>query len=143
VNVLVDTSVWSLALRRQPHDLNPQEGLQVHGLTDLITEDRAKIIGLSRQEILAGIKNFAQFEKLRKYLRAFPDEPIGTTDHEGAARAGNDRRAKGIVVSTVDILICAIALKRNLLIHTTDPDFKNYARVLPVKFYSIAKSAGS
>ena len=143
MNVLVDTSVWSLALRRKRNDLNPQEGLHVHGLTELITEGRAKIIGLIRQEILSGIKNFAQFEKLRKYLRAFPDEPIGTTDHEVAARAGNDCRAKGIAVSTVDILICAIALERNFLIHTTDPDFKNYARVLPVKFYSIAKSAGS
>jgi len=62
VNVLVDTSVWHLALRRKSHKLNPEEGLHVHGLTELITEGRAKIIGLIRQEILSGIKNFAQFE---------------------------------------------------------------------------------
>jgi predicted nucleic acid-binding protein len=143
VNVLVDTSVWSLALRLKPHDLNPEERLHVQGLAELITEGRAKLIGLIRQEILSGIKTIAQFEKLRKDLRVFPDEPIGTTDHEVAARAGNDCRTKGIAVSTVDILICAIALRRNFLIHTSDPDFKNYARVLPLKFYSIAKPAGS
>lgn len=143
MNVLADTSIWSLALRRKSQDLNAEQRLQVQALAELITEGRAKLIGLVRQELLSGIKNIAQFEKLRKFLRAFPDEQISTTDHEDAARAGNECRAKGIAVSTVDILICAIALKRNLLIYTTDPDFKNYARVLPLKFYAIAKPAGS
>jgi predicted nucleic acid-binding protein len=122
--------------------LNPEERLHIQGLAELIREGRAKLIGLIRQEILSGIKTTAQFERLREYLRAFPDEPIGTTDHEAAARAGNDCRAKGIAVSTVDILICALAIKRSFLIHTTDPDFKNYARILPLKFYSVTKPAG-
>ena len=141
MNVLVDTSVWSLALRRKPQDLNAEQHSQVQGLAELITEGRAKLIGLIRQELLSGIKAIAQFEKLRRSLRAFPDEPISTSDHEAAARAGNECRAKGIAISTVDILICVIALKRNLLIYTTDPDFKNYARVLPLRFYAFAKPA--
>ena len=138
MNVLVDTSIWSLALRRKPYDLNAEHQLQVQGLAELITEGRAKVIGLIRQELLSGIKTIAQFEKLRRFLRAFPDEPISTSDHEAAARAGNDCRARGIATSTVDILICAMALRRNLLIYTSDPDFKTYARVLPLNFYRIA-----
>ena len=144
MNVLVDTSVWSLALRRKPHDLSAQQQLQVQGLGELIAEGRAKLIGLIRQELLSGIRTTAQFEKLREFLHAFRDEPVGTPDYEAAARVGNDCRAKGIAVSTVDILICEVALRRNLLVYTTDPDFKNYARVLPLKFHSITeKPAGS
>lgn len=138
MNVLVDTSVWSLALRRKAHDLNAGERLRVEGLAELIREGRAKLIGLIRQELLSGIKTVPQFEKLREVLRAFPDEPVTTGDHEAAAKASNHCRTKGITVSAVDILICAVALQRNLLIYTTDPDFKNYARVLPLKFCAIA-----
>ncbi len=138
MNVLVDTSVWSLALRRKAHDLNAGERLRVEGLAELISEGRAKLMGLIRQELLSGIKTIAQFEKLREVLRAFPDEPVNTDDHEAAAKASNDCRTKGITVSAIDILICTVALQRNLLIYTTDPDFRNYARVLPLKFYAIA-----
>jgi predicted nucleic acid-binding protein len=138
MNVLVDTSVWSLALRRKVHDLNAGERLRVEGLAELIREGRAKLIGFIRHELLSGIKTVVQFEKLREVLRAFPDEPVTIVDHEAAAKASNDCRTKGITVSTVDILICAVALQRNLLIYTTNPDFKNYARVLPLKFYAIA-----
>jgi len=136
VNVLVDTSVWSLALRRKPQVLNAEQQLHVQGLGELITEGRAKLIGLIRQELLSGIKTVAQFEKLREFLHAFRDEPVGTPDYETAARVGSDCRAKGIAVSTVDMLICAVALGHNLLVYTTDPDFKNYARVFLLKVHA-------
>jgi len=138
MNVLVDTSVWSLSLRRKQKDLNARELLLVEELAQLIRDGRARLIGLIRQELLSGIKTSAQFESLQEILRAFPDEPINTQDYEAAAKASNDCRAKGIVVSAVDILICAVALQRNLLIFTTDPDFRNYARVLPLKFHSVS-----
>jgi predicted nucleic acid-binding protein len=137
MNVLVDTSVWSLALRRKPEDLTAPERLIVDELADLTREGRARVIGLVRQELLSGIRTAAQYEKLRLALRAFPDEPIGTTDYEAAARASNDCRAVGIVASVVDALICQVALGRKWNIFTTDPDFKAYARVLPIKLHSV------
>ena len=136
MNTLIDTSVLSLALRRKPLDLSTIERSAVAELAEVIREGRGRIIGPVRQELLSGIKNPAQYEKLRLTLRAFPNEPIGTSDYELAARAGNDCRSKGIVVSTVDILICAIALARQWSIFTMDPDFENYARVLPIKLHS-------
>jgi predicted nucleic acid-binding protein len=136
VNVLVDTSVWSLALRRKAHDLNAFEKSTVAELSELIREGRARIIGLIRQELLSGIKSPSQYEKLRATLRAFPDLPVTTADHEAAATASNACRAKGVVVSLVDILICAIALARHCSIFTADPDFQNYARILPIKLHS-------
>ncbi len=43
--VLVDTPVWSLALRRKPGDLNPREQALTRALAELIREGRAQIVG--------------------------------------------------------------------------------------------------
>ncbi len=136
MNTLVDTSVWSLALRRKPGDLNPAERSIVAELKEVIQEGRARLIGPVRQELLSGIRDSAQYEILRLNLRSFPDQPIETAEYEAAAKAGNECRAHGIAVSTVDILICAVSIIRQYSIFTLDPDFKNYARVLPLKLHS-------
>lgn len=139
MNVLVDTSIWSLALRRRAKDLNPAERAAVAELTNLIKEGRAKIIGLVRQELLSGIKAASQYENLRAVLRSFPDEPIATADYEAAAKAGNDCRARGVAVSVSDMLICAIAVGRDWSVFTADPDFNSYAKILPLKLHTPRK----
>ena len=136
MNVLVDTSAWSLALRRKNESLNRNERIIVAELSELIQEGRARLVGLVRQELLSGIKTAEQYEKLKLYLRAFSDEVVDTSDYEEAAKAGNHCRAKGVVVSIVDILLCAIAIKRGWAIFTTDPDFSSYARVLPLRIHA-------
>jgi predicted nucleic acid-binding protein len=135
MNVLIDTSVWSLALRRKHETLGGNEQLLVTELSELIREGRAKVIGLVRQELLSGIKSSEQYEKLRLYLRAFPADLLDTSDYEEAAKAGNRCRAKGIVVSIVDVLLCAVTVRRGWSIFTTDPDFSHYARVLPLSIH--------
>jgi hypothetical protein len=143
MNALIDTSVWSLALRRRPLNLTAAEQLIVDELADLAREGRARIIGLIRQELLSGIKTATQYEKLRSALRAFPDEPLATSDYEGAAKAGNDCRSRGISVSVVDALICQVALARQWGIFTLDSDFKAYATVLPIKLHPIRGAKGT
>ena len=139
MNVLVDTSVWSFALRRKNENLSANERLVVRELSELIREGRACLIGLVRQELLSGIKTTEQYEKLRLYLRSFPDEVIDTSDYEEAAKVGNRCRAKGIVVSIVDILLCAVTIKRGCAIFTTDPDFSHCAKVLPLRLHTPRK----
>lgn len=139
MNILVDTSVWSLALRRKSENLSAAERSLVAELSELIREGRACIIGLIRQELLSGIRTAEHFEKLRLHLRSFPDEPIATSDHEEAAKAGNQCRGKGIVVSIVDVLLCAAAMTRGWAIFTTDPDFTGYAKVLPITIHAPRK----
>ena len=139
MNVLVDTSIWSLALRRRAQDLNSTERAAVAELTNLIKEGRARIIGLVRLELLSGIKTSSQYEKLCAVLRSFPDEPISTADYEAAAKAGNECRARGVAVSVSDMLICAIAIARDWSVFATDPDFKSYARILPLKLHTLRK----
>jgi predicted nucleic acid-binding protein len=137
MNVLVDTCVWSLALRRKAHDLSTRERQVSTEWSELVSQGRAKIIGLVRQEVLSGIKTHTQFELLRTSLRAFRDELVDTADHEAAAEAGNNCRSKGIAVSLPDMLICAVALRRGMSIFTTDPDFEKYAPVLSLKLHSV------
>jgi predicted nucleic acid-binding protein len=136
MNVLVDTPVWSLALRRIPENLNREEQKIVAELSELSKEGRIRIIGPIRQELLSGIRLLEQYEKLRTSLSAFRDEPLSTPDYEEAAKAGNRCRAQGITVTSVDILICAVALSRSFHIFTTDHDFHDYASVLPIKLHA-------
>jgi hypothetical protein len=127
--------VWSLALRRKASDLNLEEAAIAGELTRLIREGRARSIGLIRQELLSGIKNSSQYEKLRNVLRSFPDETLDTGDYEAAAGAGNRCRAKGIAASAPDMLICAVGQSRDWSIFSTDPDFHKYAKVLAIKLH--------
>lgn len=131
MNVIVDTSVWSLALRRSKRvdDRTPYE------LAELIQEGRVVMLAPVRQELLSGIKTTEQFEVLRTHLRAFPDLALGTADYEEAAAAFNRCRQRGIQGSNTDYLICAAALRRQLAIYTTDKDFGHYAKVLKLTLH--------
>jgi predicted nucleic acid-binding protein len=88
------------------------------------------MIGPVRQELLSGFKSRAQFEQLRDHLRSFPDLALESSDYEEAASVFNQCRERGIQGSNTDFLICAVAIRRDLSIFTTDGDFKHYARVL-------------
>ena len=132
MKVLVDTSVWSLALR---HRKKATRLPVVDELAALVQDGRVTMLGPIRQELLSGIKERAQFEKLRDHLRAFPDTPLTSQDHEEAAALFNRCRAKGIQGSNTDFLLCAVAARLELAILTTDSDFKQFARVLPLKLH--------
>ncbi len=115
MKVLVDTSVWSLALRRRAAASRPE----VEELRSLIDEGRVAMIGPIRQELLSGIRTVEAFERLRDHLRPYPDEPLETADFERAAEHFNTCRARGVQGSNTDFLICAVAERRNLPILTT------------------------
>ncbi len=128
MNVLVDTPIWSLAFRRKPKGPAEEDALFTQQLTELIEEGRAEIIGSIRQEVLSGLRDQAQFLRLRERLRLFEDALLATQDYEEAARIHNQCRAAGVAGSAVDFLICAAALRRKWQIFTLDKDFEKYAR---------------
>lgn len=134
MNVLVDTCIWSLALRRNT------PGTQLAHLEEfkeLINEARVQLIGPVRQEILSGVKSDRQFEQLKEHLTAFPDIPITTEDFEQAARFFNLARSKGIQGSNTDFLICSVATRHNLSIFTVDQDFELFQTVLPLHLHEL------
>ncbi len=138
--VLVDTTIWSLAIRRRPDRLHPREHALVDAWATLVTEGTALLIGPIRQEILSGIKSDEAFAAIRRRLAAFPYLPIGMQDHDQAAMFFNMCRAKGVIGSAIDMLICAVADRHGVPIFTTDPDFQRYTRHIPVRLYKPAAS---
>ena len=135
MNVLVDTCIWSLALRRKNKSDNPL----VVELKELIKEFRVQIIGPIRQEILSGIRLQDQFEQIRKHLRSFKDLEIASSEHERAAEFFNTTRKKGVQGANTDFLICAVAERYNLTIFTNDDDFDLFQKHLPIKLHTPRK----
>jgi len=90
------------------------------------------MIGPIRQEILSGIRSESQFKNLRKHLESFPDLPILTEDYVAAARFFNRCRSKGIQGSNTDFLICAVAVRNNFSIYTTDKDFQLFSEHIQI-----------
>jgi predicted nucleic acid-binding protein len=135
VKVLVDTTIWSLALRRKRPTSSEQ--LLVDELTELIRELRATLIGPIRQEVLSGIPDPKKFEVVRNHLAAFDDLPISRSDYEEAARFFNACRKKGIQGSYIDFLICAISARYSAPVFTTDRDFISYEEHLDFELHEI------
>lgn len=131
MNVVVDTSVWSLALRRGA----PRGTASERELAELIREGRVLLVGPVRQEILSGVREPIQFRTLRDRLRAFPDVSLESRDHEEAAVCFNRCRAKGVQGSNTDFLLCAVAMRRAAALLTTDKDFERFARILRLELH--------
>ena len=132
MSVLVDTSVWSAALRRRKVD---EESPVVRELRELIAEGAALMIGPIRQEILSGIRQSRQFESLRELLRPFPDVKLTTADYERAAEHFTICRRQGVQGSNTDFLICAVAERLQVAIFTSDGDFTHYLKLLPIELH--------
>lgn len=131
MKVLVDTCVWSMALRRG----TASGGREAAELAELVRELRVQMIGPVRQEILSGIKSHAQFSKLRDHLRPFADLDLTTGDFEAAAELHNLCRRKGVQGSNTDFLICAVAVRCRMPIFTTDADFTLFRQYLPIQLH--------
>lgn len=132
MKVIIDTCVWSAALRKTNFKNSDPTVIE---LKELIHEGRAQMIGPVRQELLSGIKSKEQFNKLRNSLNSFPDIVIRTQDYEKAAEFYNQNRRKGIQGSNTDFLICAIASNYSMSIFTIDNDFERFKEHIPIKLH--------
>jgi predicted nucleic acid-binding protein len=128
VKIIVDTCIWSAALRSAKQG----DSEVVEELRSLITDHRVRMIGPVRQEILSGIRDDSQFRGLSQRLASFPDLPILTEDYVTAAEYFNLCRGKGIQGSNTDFLICAVAVRNECAVFTEDGDFRRFAEHIPV-----------
>jgi predicted nucleic acid-binding protein len=126
MKVIVDTDVWSEALRK-PKMEPPKQALV---LRELIQDGRVQMIGPIRQEILSGLRESERFVRFREILLAFPDRMLETELFEQAAAYSNLFRRNGIQISATDALICACAITWNVRILTKDADFTHYTQLV-------------
>jgi predicted nucleic acid-binding protein len=131
--VLVDTPIWSLALRRHPSDLSADDRLLADSFRELIQEGRVQLLGAVRQEVLTGIREPIKFRKIRSELREFDDVALTADDYEDAASMSNVCRQSGIAATPIDMLICAASQNRGWQVFTADRDFVHYSRLLRIR----------
>jgi predicted nucleic acid-binding protein len=133
LKVLVDTPIWSYALRSK----NNEYQTEIDALISLIRDQRALIIGPIRQEILSGYSDLRKYKIIREKLSYFVNSPISDTDYELAAELSNKCRKKGVQGSHIDFLICAVANRIDIPIFTNDKDFVHYQNKIPIKLFKI------
>lgn len=140
MSVLIDTSIWSLALRRRQRQLGEQQRRLVAEWRRLIEDGTAVITGPIRQEILSGIRSHEQFERIRSRLAGFDCPDVLIQDFDQAAIFHNHLRSEGVTGGSIDLLICAVAYRNNLSIYSADRDFERYARHLPIRLHQVEAS---
>ena len=130
MSVLVDTSVWCLALRRD----RPEAGREVDALRAAIEAGEACLLGVILQEVLQGFPSLDRTRRLMTLLAPFPLLTLHRGDYVFAAEIRNKCRAKGVQISTVDAQIAAAAINHRCSLLTTDADFQRIARHFPLRF---------
>jgi predicted nucleic acid-binding protein len=131
--VFVDTSVWSLALRRDA----PAEVPEVAALRRALEEgDAVFATGLVLQELLQGFHGPRARDRIVESFSALPLVVPDRSDHVEAAELRNDCRRRGVQVGTIDALLAQICLHHGLTLLTTDADFGQIARVRPLVLWT-------
>ena len=135
MRLLVDTSVWSLAFRRDSPSLTA-EALALKKALE--SGDEVFITGIILQELLQGfIKPQAQ-DQIVEYFHSLPLLTPDFDDHIKAAALRNQCRTKGIQVTTVDALLAQLCIRHELEMLTTDKDFTHISRFFDLAIWHSA-----
>jgi len=130
MNVLVDTSVWSLALRSDaPPDVKEVQILA----RSLERQDVLFSTGIIVQELLQGFKGPKQRERLIEQFSTLPLIVPDLHDHIAAAAIQTTCRRKGVQINTIDALLAQLAIEHDLEFLTTDGDFVLMSRHVPLR----------
>ena len=121
MTLLVDTSVWSLALRRSPISRAPEVSLLTASLQ---RGDLVAMTGLILQELLQGFQGPSSRRKIIESFSLLPVLRPDIEDHIDAAELRNRCRRKGVQVGTIDALIAQLCIRHDLSLLTTDRDFE-------------------
>jgi predicted nucleic acid-binding protein len=124
VILFVDTSVWSLAFRRDPVSSAPEIAALRHAL------DSGAIVvttGLVLQELLQGFTGPRARKDLIDRFAALPFISPDRQDHIEAADLRNRCRRAGLQIGTIDILLAQLCIRHALTMLTTDRDFAGIA----------------
>jgi len=125
VTLLVDTSVWSLALRRSPPSRAPEVSLLQASLQ---RGDLVATTGLILQELLQGFQGPSSRRKIIESFSLLPVLRPDIEDHIDAAELRNHCRRKGVQVGTIDALIAQLCIRHGLSLLTTDRDFETMSQ---------------
>ena len=125
MTILVDTSVWSLALRRDTEASDPE----VQALKNSLLGDEAVVTtGLVLQELLQGFSGPKAQAQIVQRFATLPFIQPDRDDHIGAAGIRNTCRRAGVQFGTIDALLAQLCIRHELTLLTTDRDFVHAAK---------------
>ena len=127
MNLFVDTSVWSLALRRDPPARVPQVETLARALEG---GDSVFTTGLVVQELLQGFTGFRSRGRIVSHFSLLPWIVPDRDDHIRAAEVRNTCRRKGIQIGTIDALLAQLCIRHDLVMLSHDEDFLRMATVV-------------
>lgn len=133
MSLFVDTSVWSLALRRDAPGGTAEVGTLIRALEN---GEPLVITGLVLQELLQGFAGPKAREGIIERFSALPLLVPDRDDHIDAAELRNSCRRHGVQVGTIDALIAQLCVRHGLTLLTTDRDFSRIAKFAPLKVWS-------
>lgn len=132
MTLLVDTSVWSLALRRDASADEPE----VQALKDALAgNDVIVTTGLVLQELLQGFSGPKAQQQIVERFSALPFLQPDRDDHVAAASLRNACRRSGVQLGTIDALLARLCIRHDLTLLTTDKDFVHAARHCPLSVW--------
>jgi predicted nucleic acid-binding protein len=132
VTLFVDTSVWSLAFRRDAITSTP-EVLALHQALE--DGDTVVTAGLILQELLQGFSGSRAREDIIERFGALPFLNPDRQDHIEAAKLRNQCRRSGIQIGTIDALLAQLCIRHALPLLTTDKDFIHAAAHCPLRLW--------
>jgi predicted nucleic acid-binding protein len=133
VDLFVDTSVWSLALRR---DVSTDEPAVERLRQALETGEGVFTTGLVLQELLQGFGGPKARDAIVERFGALPLLVPDRVDHVEAADLRNTCRRKGIQIGTIDALLAQLCRRHDLVMLTMDRDFELMARYADLRFWA-------
>ncbi|MCL2345498.1 MAG: PIN domain-containing protein [Desulfobulbus sp.] len=133
MTLLVDTSVWSLALRRDIQASEPQ----VQQLKKaLLGSEIIVTTGLILQELLQGFLGPRAQTQIVERFAALPLLQPDRDDHINAAILRNTCRRAGVQLGTVDALLAQLCIRHDVILLTTDKDFTRATEHCPLRVWS-------
>ena len=135
MSLFVDTSVWSLAFRRDA----VATAVEVVALRKSLEEgDTILTTGLVLQELLQGFAGPRARRQLIERFAALPFINPDRQDHIEAADLRNHCRRLGIQIGTIDALLAELCIRHSLTLLTTDNDFSRVATRFPLRLWKRA-----
>lgn len=133
MTLLVDTSVWSLALRRDVEVEEPEVQALKEALAGAVV---VVTTGLVLQELLQGFAGAKASEQIVERFSALALIQPDREDHIAAASLRNSCRRAGVQIGTVDALIAQLCIRHEVVLLSTDQDFVHAAKHCSLKVWS-------
>lgn len=131
--LMIDTSVWSLAFRRDA----PDPSAEVDELKSALSRGDAIVTtGLVLQELLQGFSGARARDILIARFAALPLLTPDRKDHIEAAGLRNLCRRRGVQLGTIDALLIQLCLRHDLTMLSTDRDFEHASAHCPLRLWS-------